>query len=199
MKRVTIVGLSGSLSEGSSSLAAVKLALEGARQAGAEVELLDLHELDLPMYPREEHDPPASVRRLVEAVAAADGMIWASPLYHGTIPGGFKNALDWLELLSEHQPAYLTDKVIGLIATAGGSQSLQAINTMEYVVRALRGWTLPMTVPVNRSWQAFDADGQAQDPAIAERLRELGRQVTQAAERLGRPISPPASEAASAR
>ena len=186
MKRMTIVGLSGSLSESSSTLTAMKLALEGARQAGAEVELFELRELDLPMFPREEHDPPAAVRRWVEAAAAADGMIWASPLYHGSISGAFKNALDWLELLSERKPAYLTDKPVGLIATAGGSQALQAVNTMEYVVRALRGWTVPMTLPISRSWQAFDADGQAQDPALGERLLELGRQVTWAAERLGR-------------
>lgn len=186
MSRMTIVGLAGSLTETSSSLSALKLALEGAREAGAEVELLALHDLDLPMYPREEADPPASVRRLVEAVSGADGLIWSSPLYHGSISGAFKNALDWLELLSEHQPAYLTDKPVGLIATAGGSQGLQAINTMEYVVRALRGWTVPMTIPISRSWEAFDAHGQAQDPAVAQRLRDLGVQVTQAAERLGR-------------
>jgi len=66
-------------------------------------------------------------------------MLWSSPLYHGTISGSFKNALDWLQLLGDRQPAYLTDKVIGLISTAGGTQGLQAVNTMEFIVRALRG------------------------------------------------------------
>jgi FMN reductase len=48
----------------------------------------------------------------------------------------FKNALDWLKLLGDRNPPYLTDKVVGLISTAGGEQGLQAVNTMEFVVRA---------------------------------------------------------------
>ena len=51
-----------------------------------------------------------------------------------------KNALDWLQPLSQRDPPHLTDKVIGLINTAGGTQGLQAVNTMEFIVRALRGW-----------------------------------------------------------
>jgi NAD(P)H-dependent FMN reductase len=42
----------------------------------------------------------------------------------------------------------LLDKVIGLISAAGGTQGLQAINTMEFAVRALRGWAVPYVVPV---------------------------------------------------
>ena len=61
-------------------------------------------------------------------------MIWASLLYHGTVSGAFKNALDWLDLLNDREPPFLTDKVVGLISTAGGVQGLQAINTMEFVV-----------------------------------------------------------------
>jgi hypothetical protein len=48
-----------------------------------------------------------------------------------------KNALDWLKLLGDRDPPYLTDKVVGLISTAGGVQALQAVNAMEFVVRAL--------------------------------------------------------------
>jgi FMN reductase len=66
-------------------------------------------------------------------------MIWSSPMYNGTISGFFKNALDWLKVLGDRKPPYLTDKVVGLIRTAGGGQGLKAVNTMEFVVRALRG------------------------------------------------------------
>ena len=58
-----------------------------------------------------------AARTLCEAVYSCDGMLWSSPLYHGTISGSFKNTLDWLQLLGDRQPAYLTDKVIGLIST----------------------------------------------------------------------------------
>ena len=73
-------------------------------------------------------------------------------MYNGTISGSFKNALDWLKLLGDRNPPYLTDKVVGLISTAGGMQGLQAVNTMEFVVRALRGWAVPL-VPIAQAWK----------------------------------------------
>lgn len=182
-KPLKIVALAGSLADGSSSLAAARIALEAARAAGAEVELLDLRALNLPMYDPGHGLPPEGVRRLVEAVADADGLIWASPMYHGTISGSFKNALDWLQLLADATPAYLSGKFVGLVATAGGVQGLQAINTMEYVVRALRGYTVPLVVPVSRAWQVFDEEGRATDPSVAQQLQALGREVVQAASR----------------
>ena len=136
VKEIKVVGIGGSLSKefkASSSLAALKIALEGAAEGGARTELFDLRELDLPMY-MPDGEATDAVRRLCEAVYEADGLIWSSPLYHGTISGAFKNALNWLELLGKRQPAYLTDKVVGLISTAGGTQGLQPINEEEFVV-----------------------------------------------------------------
>ena len=69
-------------------------------------------------------------------------------MYQGTISGAFKNALDWLHALGSREPPFLHDQVIGLISAAGGTQGLQAINTMEFAVRALRGWAVPYVVPV---------------------------------------------------
>lgn len=128
-----IVGLGGSLELHSSSRAALEVALSGAADAGAETELLDLRALNLPMYDPSSKEVSESVTRLVESTYTADGMIWSSPLYQGSISGSFKNSLDWLILLGKREPAYLTDKVVGLISVAGGTQGLQAINTMEFI------------------------------------------------------------------
>src|ERR1700719_3836388 len=122
----TVVGLGGSLAERSSSLAALKIALEGASDAGAKTDLLNIRQLSLPMYdPGAENNPPESVRRMCDTIHESDGLIWSSPMYNGTISGSFKNALEWLKLLGHRNPPYLTDKVIGLISTAGGMQGLQ--------------------------------------------------------------------------
>src|SRR2546426_5739829 len=178
---VSIVGLGGSLRPTSSSRAALKTALEGAADAGAKVDLLDLRQLNLPMYDPSSDHVPESVNRLVESLYAADAMIWSSPLYHGSISGSFKNALDWLILLGERDPPYLADKVIGLISVAGGTQGLQAINTMEFVVRALRGWAVPLVVPIPQSWQAFDETSKPSDPQIEGSLKALGKEVARIA------------------
>lgn len=99
-------------------------------------------------------------------------------MYHGTISGSFKNALDWLELLARREPPYLTNKIVGLISTAGGVQGLQAVNTLEFVVRALRGWAVPLVIPIS-SRQAFDAEGRIVDERVIGQLRALGHEVAQ--------------------
>lgn len=98
---LTIVGLGGSLARISRSRAALKVALEGAAGAGAETVLLDVRELDLPLYNPDDEEPTASAARLIEACYGADGMLWSSPMYQGTISGALKNALDWLHLLGD--------------------------------------------------------------------------------------------------
>src|SRR6266478_9092059 len=181
MSRVTIVGLGGSLAKHSSSLSALSVALEGAREHGADVRLFDLRELNLPMFVPDTDPTPAAARELCDAVFAARGMLWSSPLYHGTVSGSFKNALDWLQLLSDRNPPYLTDKVVGLISTAGGTHGLQAVNTMEFVVRALRGWAVPLVLPIPQAWQEFKG-GLVLDKRVEEQLRALGQELARAAQ-----------------
>lgn len=184
MKEIKIVGLGGASNRHASCMAALDMALLGVAETGAQVVRFDIHELGLPMYRYGINLP--EVEPLIDAVRACDGMIWCTPLYHGSVPGSFKNAIDWFELLSKDTPPYLTNKVIGLMATAGGAQALQAINTMEFIVRSLRGWTLPLTMPIVQSDRAFDETGRARDADLAQRLGELGRGVVLAAASLRR-------------
>ena len=178
---LTIVGLGGSMARVSRSRAALRLALDGAQEGGAKTVLLDLRELDLPMYRPDEPETSESTSRLLEACYAADGMIWSSPMYQGTVSGAFKNALDWLRGLGDRDPPFLHDRVIGLVSTAGGTQGLQAINTMEYAVRALRGWAVPYVVPVAAAWRVFDDAGEITDENVDTQLRTLGGEVVRVA------------------
>ena len=184
MSGLRVVGLGGSLRHASRSRAALGVAIEGAAAAGATVELLDLRELGLPMYsPDLEAHPPGVVRTMIDTCYEADGMLWSSPMYQGTISGAFKNALDWLHLLIDRDPPFLHDKVIGLVSAAGGTQGLQAINTMEFAVRALRGWAVPYVVPVAGAARVFDADGRIREPTVGLQLKTLGEEVVRAAKK----------------
>lgn len=182
---VSVVGLGGSLRKASTSLTALQTALDGAAGAGADIQLLSLRELALPLYDPEQQ-PIEAVHRLVELTAEANAMIWSTPTYQGSLSGALKNALDWLILLADRHPPYLTNKAIGLVATAGGVQGLQAVNAMEFSVRALRGWAVPLVLPVAQSWQVFDPDGRLTDAGIADQLRALGAEVAQAAHQFRR-------------
>lgn len=177
---VRVVGLGGSLRAESTSRMALQVALDGAAASGAEVELLAIRDLGLPLYTAE-HGPPPGADEFAETVYTSDAMIWSSPTYQGSVSGAFKNALDWLILLGGRTPPYLSNKPIGLVSTAGGVQGLQTVNAMDFIARSLRGWSVPLVMPVPQSWQTFDADGHLVDDAIGDQLRALGAEVTRAA------------------
>ena len=140
-----LVALSGSLRADSLSTAALRAALEIARRAGADTELCDLREIDLPLYlpeaPIEAYpsDARAQITRLVAHYRHADAMLWATPTYHGTMSGALKNALDYMELLGKEPEPYLQGKAIGLISIADESP----LANMAACVTELRAWLAP--------------------------------------------------------
>lgn len=183
MSNLTVVGLGGSMRPGSTSLAALQVVLAAIRDAGGKERLFDVRELDLPPYRPGASAPPQALE-FVDAVTGAHAMVWSSPMYHGSVSGSFKNVIDWLQLLAEHDPPYLTGKVVGLMTTAGGTQGLQGVNTMEFIVRALRAWAVPLVLPVARAWQAFDETGTVRESALARQLDQLGSEVARAARQM---------------
>jgi NAD(P)H-dependent FMN reductase len=169
-----VVAISGSLREGSRTLKAAEVALRGASIAGATTELVDLRRVALPFFDarKDETTYPSSVWELLDPTGRADGLILASPVYHGTVSGALKNALDFLHLLGHDG---LDGKVVGLISVAGGGEGTNTLNTLEYIARSLHLWTMPMTVAVPGS--AFCGDGELHDVRISKRLIDLGREV----------------------
>lgn len=187
-ERLRVVGIGGTLREGSASLGALRRALRSAEDAGAEVELLDLRELDLPMYepgkPLEEYD--ADVERLIGGMRRADALIVGTAAYHGTLAGITKNALDFAQFLARDEKPYLDGKVVGLISTAGGGMAATNANgALVNVVHSLRGVVAPLMVPVPQAWKATDGDGNVTDEGVIDRLDSLGRLVVDLASRMG--------------
>lgn len=113
---------------------------------GAEAVVYTIDDKEMPIFsPAKE--PTQACYDMVKIFREADAHIWLTPLYHGGMTGAMKNCLDWLELSAKETDPYLTDKRIGLVCWAGGSQAMQGINNMDAVAKALRGWTLPFSVP----------------------------------------------------
>jgi FMN reductase len=181
-----IVGIGGTLRENSTSRWALERALRSAGQAGATTELLALNDLRLPMYepdkPLHEYEP--SVKQLVDAVRRADALIWSTAGYHGTLAGVTKNALEFIEFLSKEQRPYLSERVVGLIAVAGGDiAAVNAISALVHTVHSLRGNVAPLLVPIATAHRVFDAQGNVVDGKYAARLDQLGRLVVDTAQR----------------
>ncbi len=178
--RLKVVGIGGTLREGSASLGALRRALAAAGEAGAETGLLDLRELDLPMYEPgrslEEYGP--GVGRLVGELRGADAVLISTAAYHGTLAGVTKNALDFAQFLSGGEHPYLDGKVVGLISTAGGEQAgANAAGAMVHVVHALRGVVAPLVVSIPKAWQRADGSGNVTDEVYGGRLDALGELV----------------------
>ena len=182
-RTLTIVGLGGSIASVSRSHAALEVALEGAASAGANTQLLDLRELELPMFNPEDDEPTAGAVELIEASHAADGMLWSSPLYQGTISGALENALDWIAPARRARAAVPPRQGDRAYQHRRRHAGLQAINPMEFATRALRGWAVPYVVPVAAAARVFDREGRIHDQAVELRLKTLGGEVVRVAQR----------------
>ena len=181
-----VVGIGGTLRDGSTSLGALRRALAASDEAGAEIELLDLNELKLPMYePRKPlREYGDNVWCLVEAMREADALLLSTASYHGTLAGVTKNALDYAQFLGKEEHPYFDGKVVGLISTAGGEQAATNANAaMVHTVHALRGVVAPLMVGVTRAWQRTDEEGDITDERYGRRLDDLGGLVVNLAEK----------------
>jgi len=169
-----IVGLGGTTRPDSSTARALATALEAAASAGAATRTFDGQHLALlPIYSPELAERCPQAIELVEAIREADGLIIASPGYHGGVSGMVKNALDYLEDLREDERPYLTGRAIGCIACAAGWQAtVSTLGALRAIVHALRGWPTPMGAAINSA----SKDPEATDGATFQ-LRTLGTEV----------------------
>jgi FMN reductase len=134
-----IVGIGGTMRQGSGSEKALRYALETARKLGASIELFSGPDLALPHYePGHKLDHPTAAR-LISELNRADGVIVASPGYHGSISGLLKNVFDYMEEMRTGTRVYLEGRAVGCIVVANGAQALgSTLATVRSIVHALR-------------------------------------------------------------
>lgn len=179
--RPLIVGIGGTTREASSTDRALRTALKAAQEAGAETHLFGGPTLArLPHFAPENPERTEEQRHFVNTVRRADGLIVASPGYHGGVSGLVKNALDLLEDLRGDERPYLDGRAVGCIATAAGWQA--AVTTLEAlraIVHALRGWPTPFGASLNTAESIFDASGNCTDKKTRDALATVARQVVE--------------------
>lgn len=174
-----IVGIIGSLRQGSYSELALKQAAIKVEALGAEVEILDLKEMKLPFCNGDKEYPDyADVEILREKVKAADGLILATPEYHGSVSGVMKNALDLMSF--EH----LSGKVTGMISVLGGQPNSNALNNLRIILRWVHGWVIPEQIAIAQAWKAFDKEGKLTDEKLAERFDKFALSLVENTKKL---------------
>ena len=170
---IRITGVCGSLSTDGATRKALVIALKGAAEHNVETTLLELRDFNLVFYgsvPQDEYPP--DVIRLRQALKDSQGIILATPEYHGSLTGALKNMLDLMSIEE------FETKIIGLVGVAGGHiGAIHSLNTMKTICRNLHCWVLPQEVSIANSSQVFNDDGTVKDPKTEERLLNVGRQL----------------------
>ena len=171
---IQVAGICGSLRQGSFTSMALQVALAGAKEAGAQTRLIDLRAYQLIFCDGKEDESgyPQDVFTLRAEVRAAQGIILATPEYHGGYSGVLKNALDLMGFEE------FEGKMLGLVGVSGGTMgAFGALNNLRAVGRALHAWVIPEQASIPEAWKVFDSSGILTDRDLETRLKEVGRQV----------------------
>jgi FMN reductase len=173
------IGMAGSLRPDSYSQQALQIAMQKVSALGVEVELLDLRTMNLPFCDGgDEYSDYPDVARLQQAFQQADGIVLATPEYHGSISGVLKNALD---LMSFDQ---LSGKVVGGISVLGGQANSNALNDLRTIMRWVHAWVIPDQIAIAQAWQAFGADGKLKDEKLSQRFDRFAESLVESTQKL---------------
>ncbi|MGA9343425.1 MAG: NADPH-dependent FMN reductase [Rhodanobacteraceae bacterium] len=171
----TIVGFAGSLRSGSYNSALLRAA-RSMMPIGSRLEEGSIREF--PLYNADDEFAlgiPAAVSALKDAIAAADGLLVATPEYNNSIPGVVKNAIDWLSRPPGDIPRVFRGKPVALIgASPGGFGTILSQNAWLPVLRTLGAelWTGGRLL-VSRAGDVFDAEGTIIDDKVNQALRNF--------------------------
>jgi len=165
-----LLGIVGSLRADSYN---AKLMRAAAELLPAGVELTVYESLrDVPAYDEDrEGDSDPTVVALKAAIAEADGVLFATPEYNGSIPGQLKNALDWVSRPFDHNP--LRNKPVAVLsASTGMFGAVWASAELRKVLGLIGARSLDRDTPVGLASMAFDAEtGKLTSPESAEAVR----------------------------
>ena len=148
----------------------VRIAAETAAEAGASVEILRLHDLELPLMRNGDDAQQAlpAVQAARASATAADGFILVTPEYHGSMSGCLKN---WFDFLYDE----LAGKFAGVLAVTGGGSGDMSITAVKTSFNWCHGFTLPYHAAARAS--DFAADGSLGNPGVRDRVRRVAFDV----------------------
>jgi chromate reductase len=145
-----------------------------ARAAGAEVDLADFREFDMPLFDQDVFDAtglPPGGQELKRRLDAAGGLLLASPEYNFSLPGTLKNAIDWL---SRVKPMPWHGKSALLLSTSVGAVGgVRGLWQLRIPLEGCGTFVYPDMFSLPKGPEAFDDAGALRDPKATERLTKL--------------------------
>ncbi|MBI5364806.1 MAG: NAD(P)H-dependent oxidoreductase [Planctomycetes bacterium] len=185
-----VLAFGGSLRRASFNQQLVRVAAEGARQAGAAVTVLELRELPMPVFDEDlerEHGLPANAKRFKELLKEHDALLISGPEYNSSITAALKNAIDWASRAEPNEKplACFAGKVCGLMAASPGALGgLRGLVTVRSILSNIQVFVLPDQLAVSKAHEAFTSDGKLKDEKQHAAVLRIGARVVEVARKL---------------
>lgn len=180
-KKPKILAFAGSLRKNSYNKRVVKTAVEGAKNAGAEVTYVDLKDYPLPVYDADEHAEqgfPENAKKLQKLLGEHDGFLIASPEYNGSVPGGLKNMIDWTSRKSDEYgmiEVFKGKAAAIMTASPGAFGGLRCLAHLRGVLTIMLVNVLPSEIAVAKVGSMFEGDAdEMTDEKMKGILEDLG-------------------------
>ena len=191
MSTPKIAAFAGSLRTGSFNKKLLAIAAEAAHTAGAEVTVVDLRELALPLFDQDIEDAsglPEGAKRFKALLRASDGFLIASPEYNSSITGALKNAIDWASRAeSDDEPPLVCfrGKVAALCAASPGALGgLRSLVTVRSILGNIGVLVFPDQVTISKAHEAFDDAGKFKDERKSQQVAKLAKGLVEMAAKL---------------
>lgn len=144
------------------------------------VSFIDLAKTYLPLFTPDNRNFEENVQYVLEKIEYADGLILATPEYHGSISGALKNALDYVSV----------DKVAGKpvlsVSSAGGPLGISSLTHLQTIVRCLHGINCPEWISIGYGTNTFDGNGIPEDEGTRVRIQSALNSFIELTKKLSR-------------
>jgi len=190
MTLTKILAFAGSTRTNSFNKKLVKIAAAGAKEAGADVTIIDLRDFQMPLYDEDlerQEGLPSNTRKLKELMASHGGFLIASPEYNSSISGVLKNTIDWTSRQSnEESPmSCFKDKVAGLMsASPGGLGGLRGLVHVRAILENMGVLVIPEQIAISKAHEVLSSDGFMKDPKQEQRIKSIGANLAKILQKL---------------
>ena len=183
MTKPKILAFAGSTRSDSFNKKLVKIAVNGAIDAGVEVTFIDLRDFPMPLYDgdlEQQEGLPASARKLKDLMLTHQGFLISSPEYNSSISGVLKNTIDWTSRQTEGESplACYKGKIAGIMsASLGGFGGLRGLVTVRSILENIGVLVIPDQVAIAKAHEAFNSDGTLKNKTQEEQVKNIGASV----------------------
>lgn len=183
MAAAKILAFAGSARKESFNKKLVKIAVEGAKAAGAEVTYLDFRDLPLPLYDEDLEEAeglPENALKLKALMKAHQGFLIACPEYNSSITPLLKNAIDWTSRPEPGEPPLVCFKektAVLMSASPGGLGGLRGLGHVRSILTSIGVLVLPDQRAIGSAYQAFDENDFLQDESQQTLIMQLGAKL----------------------